>query len=601
MKNQYRLTAAVTALFCGISAAACAAPLDSYTINDTAQTVTVTGSIEGLQKNDSILIAILRPGKTPGAGKYTGTQILEDFVFLGQRPADENGGYTITVNMTGCETGAYPVWINGQPAERTLYYATTEAKGQLLEQIYAIRDGGAADAAGQLAVLLDLKNPLGTAINMFNLTDPAISAVSDRALCEILLPLLREPEPEQKDGEPEKPPKSDAEKAADKILLAAYIRGLDEGYVTIEDYLQTESQVFFEQWSAEKARMLDEAYVAAYREKLTEAQKQGFVTDYLRGKGMQSTADVQKRFQTAVCDCLIGDIGNWADVEYIITAFGADFGVNMTAFDGLTTDKKTKLYQAILAHGGFADAAALAAYCNSAMPTLGGSGSSNKGNSGNKGGGGGGSRGGSTGGSSGIPAVGATPIPAAEPEPAELFSDMGAYAWAKKSVETLAGMGIVNGTAEGKFEPSRAVTREEFLAMLLRAFAISAETSEESGFADVNNSDWFCPYVTAGKTLGLVNGVSADTFGVSMPVTREDAAVMAWRIAAYAGRTFDETVDDTFADDTSFSEYARPAVYALKTAGVIGGRENNLFWPKDTCNRAEAAKIIDTLLRVRGE
>ena len=593
-----RWAAALTAMFCSVSAAVCAAPVDGYTIDDTAYTVTITGTPEGLKKNDGILIEILRPGKTVSDGSYIGAQILEDFVFLRQLPADENGGYCVTVNMDGCETGAYPVRINGQTMDRAVFYATPEVKDALLEKIYAIRDSAEPDAAERLAVLLDLKNPLGDAVNMLNLTDPVIFAVSDTALCEILLPLLREAEPPKNPGgdTPAAPEKAPAQRVADKIALAAYIRGLHEECVDIEDYLANETRVL--DAATESNRMLRKDYVEAYHGRLTGAHRQDFVQAFFAGKGAASTADVQKRFQTGVTDCLCEKFATWEEVEFLISSFGGDFGVNMETFRAMKTDKKTALYQKILERGGFSNSAAFATFCNSTMATLG-----NTKNTTGKGGGNGGGKGGSSGagGGSGFTNAGAVPIPTPEPEPAAVFSDMEAFSWAKKSVETLAGMGIVKGTAEGQFTPARAVTREEFLTMLMRAFSISTEEKSDGGFADVSASDWFYPYVSAAKALGLIEGVGGDMFGVSSSVTREDAAVMAHRIAVYAGRSFDDKAGGSFADDAAISGYARQAVYALKNRGVLGGREDNLFCPKDSCNRAEAAKITDTLLQVRGE
>ena len=70
-------------------------------------------------------------------------------------------------------------------------------------------------------------------------------------------------------------------------------------------------------------------------------------------------------------------------------------------------------------------------------------------------------------------------------------------------------------------------------------------------------------------------------------------AVMAYRAAQKVGKLSDATGDDNgFKDGESISDYAKEAVVALKSSGIINGDENGNFNPSNSCTRAEAAKII---------
>lgn len=67
------------------------------------------------------------------------------------------------------------------------------------------------------------------------------------------------------------------------------------------------------------------------------------------------------------------------------------------------------------------------------------------------------------------------------------FDDLGKLAWAKESIEALASKGAFQGVSETSFAPASAVTRAEFLVMLLRTLGISAPFDS----SDVQPSDFF--------------------------------------------------------------------------------------------------------------
>jgi len=56
------------------------------------------------------------------------------------------------------------------------------------------------------------------------------------------------------------------------------------------------------------------------------------------------------------------------------------------------------------------------------------------------------------------------------------FSDVQDGHWAKASVEALADKGVINGYSDGSFRPGEAVRREEFVQMIVKAFAIDGES-----------------------------------------------------------------------------------------------------------------------------
>ena len=214
-------------------------------------------------------------------------------------------------------------------------------------------------------------------------------------------------------------------------------------------------------------------------------------------------------------------------------------------------------------------------------------------------GGGGGAAGGVGGtGTSTVPGFAVTDVPKAEEEvtvtPEEnVFADMDENHWAYENVKKLKELGIVNGDEKGNFNPSSNVTREQFLKMLVEVLGITPVYSKTS-FADVDGNAWYASYVSAGTDAGIINGITSETFGVGSEISRQDMAVMILRVLNM--KNVETSVSDSgFKDDTSISDYAKDAVYTVRSAGIIEGYEG-MFNPKNSLTRAEAATVIIKLL-----
>lgn len=176
------------------------------------------------------------------------------------------------------------------------------------------------------------------------------------------------------------------------------------------------------------------------------------------------------------------------------------------------------------------------------------------------------------------------------------FSDLDQASWAKEAVEALASRGIVSGDGDGHFRPNDEVTREEFVKMIVSAIGITDENATCS-FLDVFENDWFYSYVGAAQKTEIISGISRDMFGVHLKITRQDAAVIIDRSAEYMGKTLELKREfSEFTDESMIAEYAADSVKHLYESGVINGMDDGSFKPRNTCTRAEAAKMIYGLL-----
>lgn len=225
------------------------------------------------------------------------------------------------------------------------------------------------------------------------------------------------------------------------------------------------------------------------------------------------------------------------------------------------------------------------------------------------GGSGGGGRGSSSGGHSGAGIAVASPMTFTKPLTPEreeeiltstgiyaVFNDLKNYSWAGGAVEKLYNDGIINGRGGGIFAPEDFVTRAEFTQMIIKALGFVQEELDYDRFADVSEGDWYSKSVLSAEKLNIVNGISEDLFGADENITRQDAAVIAYRATRYTPINIDSNIEDiSFTDQENISDYAQTAVKILKKMGIINGYDDGSYKPLGTATRAEAAVIIYNL------
>ncbi len=195
--------------------------------------------------------------------------------------------------------------------------------------------------------------------------------------------------------------------------------------------------------------------------------------------------------------------------------------------------------------------------------------------------------GGSSGGSSVV--SGPVNVPKDDDAAAEnAFSDVPKEHWAAKQIEYLHRLGAVNGDENGRFLPDSNVTREEFVKIICGVFNLKPQGAAELTFSDTADGAWYAEAVRACVSNGIVNGMSAELFGVGSCITRQDAAVILSRVSGL--KASDNA--GAFADSADIAGYAADAVNAMKEKGIISGYGDGTFRPNDSITRAEAAKII---------
>lgn len=178
------------------------------------------------------------------------------------------------------------------------------------------------------------------------------------------------------------------------------------------------------------------------------------------------------------------------------------------------------------------------------------------------------------------------------------FTDLVNTGWAVEGIEALAARGAITGTAEGTFEPGANVTRGEFIKILMNAFDLLDETAVAT-FKDVSQDAWYNESVASAQKLGIVNGKGDGSFGANDQITRQEMAVMIYRLANLLKVPLTAGAADlqaSFTDTKQLQPDALQAVEAVRSAGLINGLPDGRFDPQGKATRAQAAAVIYRLL-----
>ena len=176
--------------------------------------------------------------------------------------------------------------------------------------------------------------------------------------------------------------------------------------------------------------------------------------------------------------------------------------------------------------------------------------------------------------------------------PTPNFTDTANH-WAKDNIDFVVSRDLISGTSATTFSPDAAITRADFLMALGKLSDANVSGYTTSSFTDVANTNPTMPYIEWAVQNKIVQDIGNNQFGPDRPISRQDIAVMMINYTKATGYTLPVSRQAvTFADDGSISAYAKDAVKAIQQAGIMSGKNNNLFDPQSNATRAEAATIL---------
>ncbi len=159
---------------------------------------------------------------------------------------------------------------------------------------------------------------------------------------------------------------------------------------------------------------------------------------------------------------------------------------------------------------------------------------------------------------------------------------------------------ISSGYPDGTFRPQRSITRAQFVKMADAAFALAPLAPAVPSFEDVALSDLYYPYIEAAYAAGLINGVGGGLFGPGLTVTREQAIAIIVRAVA-TEQDFDLTslteaqiaaALDGFGDGAQVSTGLRDELAYALLNGITQGTSTGHLAPQATVSRLVAAVLL---------
>ena len=176
------------------------------------------------------------------------------------------------------------------------------------------------------------------------------------------------------------------------------------------------------------------------------------------------------------------------------------------------------------------------------------------------------------------------------------FGDVVQSAWYYEDVQYAYEAGLMQGTSDSTFSPEATATRAMLVTILYRMEGSPAVT-QPAAFRDVAENRWFTAPIAWAAETGLINGVSETLFCPDVTVSREQAAAILYRYAAYKGcDMFSRAGLEGFADRESVHDWAAEALCWAVDCGLLQGNRHAdgtaTLDPGNGTTRAQLAALL---------
>lgn len=161
--------------------------------------------------------------------------------------------------------------------------------------------------------------------------------------------------------------------------------------------------------------------------------------------------------------------------------------------------------------------------------------------------------------------------------------------WAKRDFQTWVDKGLISGYGDGTYKPEQKITRAEWMSLINRAFNLQREADAE--FKDVSADDAYYHDIRKAVAAGYISGYDDRTLRPGQTVSRQEAAVMLFRLFGLESGASGEMPKDI----ADVPAWCRDAVLALLSEKYLSGYGDGSFKGNRQITRAEALRMIDGL------
>lgn len=177
-----------------------------------------------------------------------------------------------------------------------------------------------------------------------------------------------------------------------------------------------------------------------------------------------------------------------------------------------------------------------------------------------------------------------------------IFTDMADKpAQMRNEVAFLNEKGIVNGVDGTNFAPNNRISRSELATMLMRLGGLE-ESDIPCGLTDVNKSDSYYGKINAAVRAGLITGYDDNTFRGGRAVTKNEfVAIIARLMQKELGKTI-PNISLEYADD--IADWAEGYIKLVKDSGIMLERTDGIFYGDSYISRGDAAIMMAGVFRL---
>ena len=154
--------------------------------------------------------------------------------------------------------------------------------------------------------------------------------------------------------------------------------------------------------------------------------------------------------------------------------------------------------------------------------------------------------------------------------------------------------GLMQGVSEDIFQSATTTTRGMIATILYRMEGEPA-VKNASSFRDVADGMYYTKAVAWAAANGIVNGYADGTFQPDQTISREQMAAILYRYAQYKGcdvSVGEDTNILSYTDAAQVASYAVPAFQWAVGAGIINGTTATTLSPKGSATRGQVAAIL---------
>jgi hypothetical protein len=164
--------------------------------------------------------------------------------------------------------------------------------------------------------------------------------------------------------------------------------------------------------------------------------------------------------------------------------------------------------------------------------------------------------------------------------------------WANKEIEKWLSYKVIQTEKNGDFKPADPIKRIDMAIILNKLFNYGEKPGMK--FSDIAAGSAYAADVAKAVAAGNFTGNNGK-FRPDDPISRQEAAAVFAR--AFDLKSSEKSVLAKFKDSGKISSWSKDSVNTMIASGYMNGIPGSLFAPEGTITRAEAVKVVDSIVK----